>query len=70
MKLLPAYELAGLGVSAVSCWEGVKRVEYWRLSLPCRINEGGASVGVSGSGLALYRFGAKAALSFRQCRSV
>jgi PIN domain nuclease of toxin-antitoxin system len=32
-------ESQGLGVSAISCWEVAKLVEYDRLSLPCAVDE-------------------------------
>ncbi len=32
---LQQYESQGLGVSAISCWEVAKLVEYNRLALPC-----------------------------------
>ena len=36
---LGRYESQGLGVSAISCWEVAKLVEYKRLTLPCSIDE-------------------------------
>ena len=33
--MLDSAEPTGLGVSAISCWEVAKLVEYGRLSLPC-----------------------------------
>jgi len=33
------HEEQGLGVSAISCWEVAKLVEYQRLTLPCPIAE-------------------------------
>ncbi len=38
-RTLDAHEKAGLGVSAISCWEGAKLVEYKRLVLPCPVRE-------------------------------
>lgn len=32
-------EALGLGVSAISCWEIAKLVEYDRLELPCPVEE-------------------------------
>ena len=32
-------ESEGLGVSAISCWEIAKLVEYGRLTLPCAVGE-------------------------------
>lgn len=34
-QTLAAHEPTGLGVSAISCWEVAKLVEYKRLVLPC-----------------------------------
>lgn len=34
---LQHYEPQGLGVSAISCWEVAKLVEYNRLTLPCPV---------------------------------
>lgn len=36
---LQQYESQGLGVSAISCWEVAKLVEYNRLVLPCPVKE-------------------------------
>ncbi len=36
---LQQYESQGLGVSAISCWEVAKLVEYNRLVLPCPVEE-------------------------------
>lgn len=36
---LQQYESQGLGVSAISCWEVAKLVEYKRLTLSCTVNE-------------------------------
>ena len=33
------HEDQGLGVSAISCWEVAKLVEYHRLTLPCPVGE-------------------------------
>lgn len=33
------YESQGLGVSAISCWEVAKLVEYKRLTLPCPVGD-------------------------------
>lgn len=38
-QILDAHEQTGLGVSAISCWEVAKLVEYGRLVLPCPVNE-------------------------------
>ncbi len=35
---LEQYESQGLGVSAISCWEVAKSVEYQRLVLPCSVD--------------------------------
>ena len=32
-------EVQGFGVSAISCWEVAKLVEYGRLNLPCSVGE-------------------------------
>ena len=32
-------ETGGIGVSAITCWEIAKLVEYGRLELPCSLNE-------------------------------
>jgi PIN domain nuclease of toxin-antitoxin system len=37
--VLREYEDSGLGVSAISCWEVAKLVEYKRLELPCFVGE-------------------------------
>ena len=37
---LEQYESQGLGVSAISCWEVAKSVEYKRLVLPCQLMRG------------------------------
>ncbi len=36
---LQQYESQGLGVSAISCWEVAKLVEYNRLALPCPVDD-------------------------------
>lgn len=36
---LQQYESQGLGVSAISCWEVAKLVEYRRLALPCPVGD-------------------------------
>jgi PIN domain nuclease of toxin-antitoxin system len=36
---LQQYESQGLGVSAISCWEVAKLVEYGRLMLPCPVGD-------------------------------
>ena len=36
---LQQYESQGLGVSAISCWEVAKLVEYNRLILPCAVGD-------------------------------
>lgn len=36
---LRQYESRGLGVSAISCWEVAKLVEYKRLTLPCSVGD-------------------------------
>ncbi len=36
---LQQYESQGLGVSAISCWEAAKLVEYNRLTLPCPVED-------------------------------
>jgi PIN domain nuclease of toxin-antitoxin system len=36
---LQQYESQGLGVSAISCWEVAKLVEYGRLTLPCPVSD-------------------------------
>lgn len=36
---LQTYELHGLGISVISCWEVAKLVEYDRLVLPCPVAE-------------------------------
>ena len=33
------HEVQGLGISAISCWEIAKLVEYGRLTLPCPVDE-------------------------------
>lgn len=38
-ELLDASEPSGIGVSAISCWEVAKLVEYKRLLLPCPVSE-------------------------------
>jgi len=38
-KLLRENEEQGLGISAISCWEVAKLVEYNRLKLPCPISD-------------------------------
>jgi len=38
-QLIRANERSGLGVSAISCWEIAKLVEYGRLQLACPIEE-------------------------------
>ncbi len=39
LKLLQTEEKTGLGISAISCWEIAKLVEYKRLELPCSITD-------------------------------
>lgn len=36
---LQEHESEGLGVSAISCWEVAKLVEYGRLALPCPVGD-------------------------------
>ena len=36
---LQEYESQGLGISAISCWEVAKLVDYSRLVLPCPVSE-------------------------------
>ena len=38
-QIILASEEEGIGVSAISCWEVAKLVEYGRLELPCSIEE-------------------------------
>ncbi|HJQ69477.1 MAG TPA: type II toxin-antitoxin system VapC family toxin [Blastocatellia bacterium] len=38
-RLIRGNEAHGLGISAISCWEVAKLVEYNRLMLPCSITE-------------------------------
>lgn len=38
-QALEAHEQTGLGISAISCWEVAKLVEYERLILPCPTRE-------------------------------
>jgi PIN domain nuclease of toxin-antitoxin system len=38
-QVISAQEEAGLGVSAISCWEVAKLVEYNRLLLPCPVRD-------------------------------
>jgi len=38
-QIIVANENDGIGVSAISCWEIAKLVEYGRLELPCSIDE-------------------------------
>ena len=38
--LLESSEQAGIGISAISCWEVAKLVEHRRLSLPCPVFDG------------------------------
>lgn len=37
--VVQSHEAAGLGVSAIACWEVAKLVEYGRLTLPCPVGE-------------------------------
>jgi PIN domain nuclease of toxin-antitoxin system len=39
VEVIAANEASGLGVSAISCWEVAKLVEYERLALPCPAGE-------------------------------
>ncbi|MDQ1559085.1 MAG: hypothetical protein QOD32_2145 [Pyrinomonadaceae bacterium] len=39
VKWLEENEADGLGVSAISCWEVAKLVEYGRLDLPCSVED-------------------------------
>lgn len=39
IKIIEAAELDVIGVSAISCWEIAKLVEYERLKLPCPMEE-------------------------------
>lgn len=39
LKLLQVHEEQVLGISAMSCWEVAKLVEYKRLELPCSVND-------------------------------
>lgn len=38
-QVISHHEPLGLGISAISCWEVAKLVEYKRLILPCSIQE-------------------------------
>lgn len=38
-QVVASYESAGLGISAISCWEVAKLVEYNRLSLPLSVSD-------------------------------
>jgi PIN domain nuclease of toxin-antitoxin system len=38
-QVVQQHEATGLGVSAISCWEIAKLVEYGRLTLPCSVND-------------------------------
>ncbi|MEK6304519.1 MAG: type II toxin-antitoxin system VapC family toxin [Acidobacteriota bacterium] len=38
-RTVALHESDGLGISAISCWEVAKLVEYGRLTLPCTIND-------------------------------
>ena len=38
-QVVTAYESNGLGISAISCWEIAKLVEYNRLILPLSVND-------------------------------
>ena len=38
-QILKAHEPTGLGISAISCWEVAKLVQYGRLVLPCTITD-------------------------------
>jgi PIN domain nuclease of toxin-antitoxin system len=38
-QVLQEHEASGIGVSAISCWEVAKLVEYKRLTLPCPVAE-------------------------------
>lgn len=38
-RVVAAHESAGLGISAISCWEVAKLVEYNRLSLPLSVSD-------------------------------
>ena len=39
IKIIEAAERDVIGVSAISCWEIAKLVEYERLKLPCQLEE-------------------------------
>ena len=36
-QIIQSNESTGLGISAISCWEVAKLVEYQRLKLPCEV---------------------------------
>jgi PIN domain nuclease of toxin-antitoxin system len=36
-QVIQSHESSGIGVSAISCWEVAKLVEYQRLKLPCTV---------------------------------
>jgi len=38
-KVIAAHETEVIGISAISCWEIAKLVEYGRLELPCPLEE-------------------------------
>ncbi|MCI0388730.1 MAG: type II toxin-antitoxin system VapC family toxin [Acidobacteria bacterium] len=38
-QIVASYESIGLGISAISCWEVAKLVEYNRLSLPLPVSD-------------------------------
>ncbi len=38
-QVVTTYESIGLGISAISCWEVAKLVEYYRLILPLPVND-------------------------------
>jgi len=39
LQAIQQNEQIGIGISAISCWEIAKLVEYNRLTLPCAIND-------------------------------
>jgi len=39
LQAIQQNEQIGIGISAISCWEIAKLVEYNRLTLPCTIND-------------------------------
>lgn len=64
-QVVAAHEATGLGVSAISCWEVAKLVEYNRITLPLPISDW-MTKALSHSGIMLLEFSPEIAIGSTQ----